>query len=76
MAVGKAINSTSKAYEDLVPTAEKTVLSPARRIHKLGVAGDKEKLAIEYPDAPADVRALNNPDLETDDFIDVEVVEE
>jgi DNA recombination protein RmuC len=76
VAVGKAINSTSKAYEDLVPTAEKTVLSPARRIHKLGVAGDKEKLAIEYPDAPADVRALDNPDLETDDFIDVEVVEE
>ncbi|CAN2175980.1 COG1322 Predicted nuclease of restriction endonuclease-like fold, RmuC family [Candidatus Nanopelagicaceae bacterium] len=76
VAVGKAINSTSKAYEDLVPTAEKTVLSPARRIHKLGVAGDKEKLAIEYPDAPADVRALNNPDLEGDDFIDVEVVEE
>jgi DNA recombination protein RmuC len=76
VAVGKAINSTSKAYEDLVPTAEKTVLSPARRIHKLGVTGDKEKLAIEYPDAPADVRALNNPDLEADDFIDVEVVEE
>ena len=77
VAVGKAINSTSKAYEDLVPTAEKTVLSPARRIHKLGVAGDKEKLAIEYPDAPADVRAFNNPDLDApDDFIDVEVVEE
>jgi len=76
IAVGKAINSTSKAYEDLVPTAEKTVLSPALRIHKLGVSGDKEKLAIEYPDAPANVRALNNPDLESDDFIDVEVVEE
>jgi DNA recombination protein RmuC len=76
VAVGKAINSTSKAYEDLVPTAEKTVLSPALRIHKLGVSGDKEKLAIEYPDAPANVRALNNPDLESDDFIDVEVVEE
>ena len=77
VAVGKAINSTSKAYEDLVPTAEKTVLSPARRIHKLGVAGDKEKLAIEYPDAPADVRALNNPDHDAPyDFIDVEVVEE
>ena len=77
VAVGKAINSTSKAYEDLVPTAEKTVLAPARRIHKLGVAGDKEKLAIEYPDAPSDVRALNNPDLDApDDFIDVEVVEE
>ena len=82
VAVGKAINQTSKAYEDLIPTAEKTVLAPARRINKLGVAGDKDKLAIEYPESPADVRALNNPDLENpdldaqDDFIDVEVVEE
>ena len=77
VAVGKAINQTSKAYEDLIPTAEKTVLAPARRINKLGVAGDKDKLAIEYPESPADVRALNNPDLDgQDDFIDVEVVEE
>ncbi|MFM6841562.1 MAG: DNA recombination protein RmuC [Candidatus Planktophila sp.] len=77
VAVGKAINSTSKAYEDLIPTAEKTVLSPARKISALGVAGDKAKLAIEYPEAPADVRELNNPDLaDADDFIDVEVVEE
>ena len=82
VAVGKAINQTSKAYEDLIPTAEKTVLAPARRINKLGVAGDKDKLAIEYPESPADVRALNNPDLDSldsdapDDFIDVEVVEE
>jgi DNA recombination protein RmuC len=75
--VGKAINKTSKAYEDLVPTAEKTVLSPAKKISALGVAGDKEKLAIAYPEAPADVRELNNPDLvEADDYIDVEVVEE
>lgn len=82
VAVGKAINQTSKAYEDLIPTAEKTVLAPARRINKLGVAGDKDKLALEYPESPADVRALNNPDLDSpdldapDDFIDVEVVEE
>lgn len=82
VAVGKAINQTSKAYEDLIPTAEKTVLAPARRINKLGVAGDKDKLALEYPESPADVRALNNPDLDNldldapDDFIDVEVVEE
>ena len=77
VAVGKAINSTSKAYEDLIPTAEKTVLSPAKKISALGVAGDKAKLAIEYPEAPADVRELNNPDLaDADDFIDVEVVEE
>jgi DNA recombination protein RmuC len=76
VAVGKAINSTAKTYEDLVPTAEKTVLSPAKKIHALGVAGDKEKLAIAYPEAPADVRELNNPDLVgADDYIDVEIVE-
>lgn len=83
VAVGKAINSTAKAYEDLVPTAQKTVLSPAKKIHSLGVAGDKEKLAIQYPEAPADVRELNNPNLdegdgliEAEDYIDVEIVEE
>ena len=77
VAVGKAINSTAKAYEDLVPTAERTVLSPAKKIHSLGVAGDKEKLAIQYPEAPADVRELNNPDLiEAEDYIDVEIVED
>ena len=82
VAVGKAINSTAKAYEDLVPTAEKTVLSPAKKIHSLGVAGDKEKLAIQYPESPAEVRELNNPNLdeedglvEGDDYIDVEIVE-
>lgn len=77
VAVGKAINNTSKAYEDLIPTAEKTVLSPAKKISALGVAGDKEKLAIAYPEAPADVRELNNPELvDAEDFIDVEVIEE
>ena len=76
VAVGKAINNTSKAYEDLIPTAEKTVLSPAKKISALGVAGDKEKLSIAYPEAPADVRELNNPELvDAEDFIDVEVIE-
>lgn len=75
VAVGKAITSTAKAYEDLVPTAEKTVLSPARRIHNLGVSGDKDKLAIEYPEAPASVRELKNDELSgDDDFIDAEEV--
>ena len=77
VAVGKAISSTSKAYEDLVPTAEKTVLAPARRIHNLGVTGDKDKLAIEYPEAPGAVRDLKNAELEaTDDYIDAEEVGE
>ncbi len=77
VAVGKAITSTAKAYEDLVPTAEKTVLSPARRIHNLGVNGDKDKLAIEYPDAPASVRELKSDELgNDDDFIDAEEINE
>lgn len=75
VAVGKAITTTAKAYEDLVPTAEKTVLSPARRIHNLGVSGDKDKLAIEYPEAPGSVRELKNDELVgDDDFIDAEEI--
>jgi DNA recombination protein RmuC len=77
VAVGKAVNSVSKAYEDLRPTAEKTVLSPARKILNLGVSGDRDKLAIEYPDAPEDVKELKTSGEQSDDdFIDVEVVEE
>ncbi len=79
IAVGKAISSTSKAYEDLIPTAEKTVLSPARRIHNLGVLGDKDKLALEYPAAPGSVREFNSDNtIESDgEYIDAqEVVEE
>ena len=74
VAVGKAISSTSKAYEDLIPTAEKTVLSPARRIHNLGVSGDKDKLAIEYPEPPGSVRELKSIQAD-DDFIEVEEIE-
>ena len=77
VAVGKAISSTAKAYEDLVPTAEKTVLAPARRIHNLGVAGDKDKLAITYPEAPGAVRELKSAELEGgDDYIDAEEVDD
>jgi DNA recombination protein RmuC len=60
-----------------VPTAEKTVLSPARRIHNFGVSGDKDKLAIEYPDAPASVRELKSDEIGgDDDFIDAEEIDE
>ena len=77
VAVGKAITSTAKAYEDLVPTAEKTVLSPARRIHNLGVSGDKDNLAIEYPEAPASVRELKSDEIGgDDDFIDAEEIDD
>ena len=77
VAVGKAVNGVAQAYDDLVPTAQKTVLAPAVRINKLGVAGDREKLSIEYPDSPGDVRELANSELENvEDYIDVEIVEE
>jgi len=77
VAVGKAISTTAKAYEDLVPTAEKTVLAPARRIHNLGVPGDKDKLAITYPEPPGAVRDLKPAELESgDDYIDAEEVDE
>jgi len=77
VAVGKAISQTSKAYEDLVPTAEKTVLAPARRIHNLGVTGDKDKLAITYPESPGAVRDLKNAELDGgDDYIDAEEVDQ
>jgi DNA recombination protein RmuC len=74
VAVGKAISSTAKAYEDLIPTAERTVLTPARRIHNLGVTGDKDKLAIEYPESPGEVRELKAISAD-DDFIEVEEIE-
>jgi DNA recombination protein RmuC len=40
----------------------------------LGVSGDKDKLAIEYPEAPASVRELKNDELGDDDFIDAEEI--
>jgi DNA recombination protein RmuC len=77
VAMGKAVNTVARAYEDLRPTAEKTVLNPARKILNYRVAGDRDKLAIEYPQAPDDVKELKSSLIESDDdFIDVEVIEE
>lgn len=73
--LGKAVNTINKAYDDLIPTAEKTVIAPAKKINSLGISGDKEKLAIEYPEAPGAVRELRIPDA-SDEFIDADVVEE
>ena len=77
VAMGKAVNTVARAYEDLRPTAEKTVLNPARKILNYRVSGDRDKLAIEYPQAPDDVKELKSSLIESDDdFIDVEVIEE
>jgi DNA recombination protein RmuC len=43
----------------------------------LGVTGDKDKLAITYPEAPGAVRDLKNAELDGgDDYIDAEEVDE
>jgi len=78
--VGGAINSLSKAYAELIPTAESTVKRAAAKILSYGVSGDKDKLALAYPDAPSEVRELKNNEIAAeDDFIDAvdaEVVKE
>ncbi len=75
--VGSAINSLSKAYAELIPTAESTVKRAAAKILSYGVSGDKDKLALAYPDAPAGVRELKNDEVAAeDDFIDAEEVKE
>jgi len=75
--VGGAINSLSKAYAELIPTAESTVKRAAAKILSYGVSGDKDKLALAYPDAPSEVRELKNSEIAAeDDFIDAEEVKE
>ena len=75
--VGSAINSLSKAYAELIPTAESTVKRAAAKILSYGVSGDKDKLSLTYPDAPAEVRELKNSELGgEEDFIDAEEVKD
>ena len=71
--VGDRLKSTVKAYNDMVPTAESTVLSPAKKIMNLGVSGDASKLKA-FPEVSENVRGLkSNLALDApDDFIDVE----
>ena len=61
----------------MIPTAESTVKRAAAKILSYGVSGDKDKLALAYPDAPAQVRELKNGEVAAeDDFIDAEEVKE
>jgi DNA recombination protein RmuC len=71
--VGDRLRSTVKAYNDMVPTAESTVLSPAKKIMNLGVSGDASKLRA-FPEVSDNIRGLkSNLALDApDDFIDVE----
>jgi DNA recombination protein RmuC len=71
--IGDRLKSTVKAYNDMVPTAESTVLIPAKKIMNLGVSGDASKLKA-FPEVSENVRGLkSNLALDApDDFIDVE----
>jgi DNA recombination protein RmuC len=77
VAVGDRLKQTVKAYNDMIPTAETTVLSPAKKIMSLGVSGDSSKLKA-FPEVSDNVRglksklALDAPD----EFIDGEEIDE
>ena len=75
--VGERLKQTLKAYNDMIPTAESTVLSPAKKIMNLGVSGDATKLKA-FPEVSENVRALKSK-LAIDgpeEFIDAEEVDE
>ncbi len=77
VAVGDRLKQTVKAYNDMIPTAESTVLSPAKKIMNLGVSGDSSKLKA-FPEVSDNVRelksklALDAPD----EFIDADEIDE
>ena len=77
VAVGDRLKQTLKAYNEMIPTAESTVLSPAKKIMSLGVSGDSSKLKA-LPEVSENVRTLKSK-LALDapeDFIDVEEIDE
>lgn len=73
--VGDRLKSTLKAYNEMIPTAESTVLSPAKKIMNLGVSGSPLK---GFPEVSENVRSLkSNLALDApDEIIDVEEDEE
>ena len=73
--VGDRLKSTLKAYNEMIPTAESTVLIPAKKILNLGVSGDAAKLKA-FPEVSENVRGLrSNLAIDApDDFIDVEEI--
>ena len=73
VAVGDRLKSTLKAYNDLIPTAETTVLSAAKKMRSLDVPGKSPKA---IPELPESVRQLHSKLASgDDDFIEVDEVE-
>ena len=62
--VGERLKSTLKAYNDLIPTAETTVLSAAKKMRNLEVAGKTPKA---IPELSENVRQLHSKLTPNDD---------
>jgi DNA recombination protein RmuC len=72
--VGERLKSTLKAYNELIPTAETTVLSAAKKMRALDVAGKAPKA---IPELSENVRQLHSKLAPNDeDYILVEETEE
>ena len=71
--VGDRLKSTLKAYNDLIPTAETTVLSAAKKMRSLEVSGKPLKA---IPELETNVRQLHSKLAPSDDdYIEVDEVE-
>ena len=71
--VGERLKSTLKAYNELIPTAETTVLSAAKKMRSLEVPGKTPKA---IPELSENVRQLHSKLAPSDeDFIEVDEVE-
>jgi DNA recombination protein RmuC len=71
--VGDRLKSTLKAYNELIPTAETTVLSAAKKMRALDVPGKSPKA---IPELSENVRTLHSKLAPSDDdYIDADEVE-
>jgi DNA recombination protein RmuC len=71
--VGERLKSTLKAYNELIPTAETTVLSAAKKMRALEVTGKTPKA---IPELSENVRQLHSKLAPSDDdYIEVDEVE-
>ena len=68
--LGDRIKSTERAYNDVIATAETTVMRPARKMIQLGVSSGSNKIGT-LPDVDDEVRAIKSTALEID-YIDAE----
>ncbi len=72
--LGDRIKSAERAYNDVIATAETTVMRPARKMIQLGVSSGSNKIGA-LPDVDDEVRAIKSAALEID-YIDAEEDEE